>query len=69
MLHIHTTGINVEDYRTCTKSEYHVEARTVQLDLVGPVVLYYVLNALNVVVTKKNNSLAAYQWVLEHTNV
>lgn len=62
-------GINVEDYTTCTKSEYHVVPRTVEVDLVGPVVFSFIVNAANVVVAKKNNPSAAYQWIAEHTNV
>lgn len=59
--------INVEDYKTCVKSEYHVENRTVVRDIIGPVVMCFIVNALDVVVAKKNNPLAAYHWIEQHT--
>lgn len=61
-------GVDVEDYTTCTKSEYRVEPRTVEVDQVGPVVFSFVVNAANVVVAKKNNPQSAYEWIAEHTN-
>lgn len=68
-----SVGVNVEDYTTCTRSEYHVVTRPVLVD-VGKgnriiVAFSFVVNATNVVVAKKNNAYDAYKWIVGHTNV
>ena len=59
-------GINVEEYHTCVPSDFQVVPRTVEVDLVGPVEFYFVVTLLGVTVAKKNNSLAAYEWIRRH---
>lgn len=64
--HTPAIGINVEDYHTCTKSDFRVEPRTVVVDLIGPVEFYFVVTLLGVTVAKKTSSEAAYKWIEAH---
>lgn len=66
-------GINVEEYTTCVRSEFHIEHRPVQVDTgvagrpVVSVEFSFVVTAANVVVAKKNNDLSAYGWITKHS--
>jgi hypothetical protein len=65
-------GINVEEYTTCVRSEYHIEHRPVQVDTgTGKssvtVEFSFIVTAANVVVAKKNNDLSAYGWITKHS--
>jgi hypothetical protein len=66
---VQAVGINVEEYTTCVRSEYHVEHRSVHIDgQAAPVVFSFIVNALDVVVAKKNNDISAYQWIENHVH-
>jgi hypothetical protein len=63
-------GRDIEAYTQATKSEYHVDHRSVNVDRgqgsLVPVVFCFVVNALDVVVAKTNNDLSAYKWIEAH---
>jgi len=62
-------GRDVEVYTYAVASEYHLERRLLDIDIEGhlvPVVFVFILSALNVVVARKNNELAAYNWIEQH---
>lgn len=64
---------SAEGYTMATKSEYHLDhqAQVVDLGSTGHstvVIFTLVVNALDVVVARKNNDLAAYEWIRQHTS-